>query len=341
MPTNRICDAKERRVIALLQKGHSGRAIAAELGIAESSVRNVKNRYRPREEYSRPIMETVEAVQAKLVQPKEPRIESFYSVVKPNVPVSDKPVRVLAIGDTHDDPGLDKARFRWFGKHAAEIRPDRIIQIGDFADFESASFHSPNDTTQGQHKPRISTDIASLDEAFEMFIEPMNAVGYEPPIDITGGNHENRLWRYEEANPETEGSFTGDFFEVLGKYGVNFHAYGEYVDLAGVKFVHAPFSVMGRPIGGMNAAATIGRQASSDIVFGHTHKGNVQMVPKLAGDKVTVIDLGCALPQGYIQPYAKHTLTGWTWSIWELTIQYGRIQGFNMIPMTELERRYA
>jgi hypothetical protein len=82
-------------------------------------------------------------------------------------------------------------------------------------------------------------------------------------------------------------------------------------------------------------------QAGCDILCGHTHRGNVTVLPHLGSDKITVIDLGCALPQGHIEPYAKHNLTGWTWGISELTIQHGSIQGYNFIPMSELERRYG
>ena len=41
-------------------------------------------------------------------------------------------MKELAIGDTHDAPDINKDRFRWIGKHIRKIKPDIVVQIGDF-----------------------------------------------------------------------------------------------------------------------------------------------------------------------------------------------------------------
>jgi hypothetical protein len=271
----------------------------------------------------------------------QPRPNPLYSAEPPATLASGDVIRVLAIGDVHDDPYLPKDRFAWFGKLAAETQPDRIVQIGDICDLESLSFHSGNETDSGRYKPRFMADMGSLDSALETMFEPMAKGNVQARFDLTNGNHENRIWRFEDSAPETAGMLQRDFASIVGRYGIQHHQYGKYVDIGGVKFTHSPFSVMGKPIGGMTATNTIARQASGDIVCGHTHKASVITAPRLGGEsKVTIIDLGCALPHGYVASYAKHTLTGWTWAVWMLTIQNGSIQGFNCIPMAELQRRF-
>lgn len=59
------------------------------------------------------------------------------------------------------------------------------------------------------------------------------------------------------------------------------------------------------------------------------------------GHHSTVLNLGCALPWGHVEPYMHHgATTGWWWGIYELLIQGGQITDFNAISMLELERRY-
>lgn len=65
-----------------------------------------------------------------------------------------KAVKVLAIGDCHDDPRLpDKTRFEWFGKCAADRKVDRIVQIGDWGSWDSVSRHEDRATIRGRALP--------------------------------------------------------------------------------------------------------------------------------------------------------------------------------------------
>lgn len=337
----------EQLVLRLFKQGLSGRQVARELDVPETTVRAIKKRATAEGlpcdvDFNDLAKSRYDHVVAGFQEAPMEKPEDFYSDNEPNVPASKAVTRVLAIGDAHDDLRVPKNRFTWFGKHAAEMQPDHIVQIGDIADLESLSFHSPNDTDKGKYKPRFLAEMKSLEHALDLMFTPMARRNVKARVDIPLGNHENRIWRYEDAFPETVGMLQGKLSETLTNYGIFAHQFGKYIDIAGVKFTHSPFSVMGKPVGGMNATATIARQASGDIVFGHTHKANVNTTPRIGGeDKVTVIDLGCALPQGFVAPYAKHTLTGWSWGIWELTIQGGSIQGYNFIPMAELERRYG
>ena len=46
-------------------------------------------------------------------------------------------MKIIAIGDTHDAPDVDKQRFRWFGKYIRKVKPDAVVQIGDFITLDS------------------------------------------------------------------------------------------------------------------------------------------------------------------------------------------------------------
>ena len=62
-------------------------------------------------------------------------------------------MKIIAIGDTHDAPDVDKTRFRWFGKYIRKVKPDAVVQIGDFITLDSCTHYIPDDT----YSARIET----------------------------------------------------------------------------------------------------------------------------------------------------------------------------------------
>ena len=98
---------------------------------------------------------------------------------------------------------------------------------------------------------------------------------------------------------------------------------------------------MGRPFGGENSENQIGQRTIFDVVKGHDHRRVSKVFPKLDERAITVISLGAALPDGHIERYAQHSLTGWSYGVYDLTIARGHIQKDGWIPMTELEERYG
>lgn len=327
---------------AVAQCGGNKTAAAALIGLTRASLRRRLELSLPEKPRFRVQARRDGSEAPHFADAPEPRPEPLYSPDAPHSPASSETIRVLAMGDAHDDPYLSKERFRWMGRYAAEMQPDRIVQIGDICDLESLSFHSANDTESGRYKPRFMADMESLDQALEKMFEPMAQGNVTARFDLTCGNHEHRIWRFEDSAPEVSGMLQADFAAKMAKHNIAWHKYGKYLDIGGVKFTHAPFSVMGRPIGGATAVQTIARQSVYDMVSGHSHKKQVITSPKLGDDhRVTVIDLGCSLPWGHVQSYAKHTTTGWWHGVFMLTIKDGRIQGHEAVPMFELQRRFA
>ena len=52
----------------------------------------------------------------------------------------------LVIGDSHDSPKISKERFYWIGRHAAFLKPDILIHIGDLSSLDSLCHFIPDDT---------------------------------------------------------------------------------------------------------------------------------------------------------------------------------------------------
>ncbi len=250
---------------------------------------------------------------------------------------SHKTVRVLAIGDAHDAPDLPKDRFAWMGQLANAEQPEYIVQIGDFGTFDSLNTHMPNDTLNGKLKPPFMRDVASLKEALAVF----NAqIKYQPKKHVTLGNHEHRAWKYEDTNPEVAGMLQHQITSTFEGAGWAWSEYGAWHFIEGVGFHHAPFHGGGQPMRQAPGMGALANKLTFDAVSGHTHQKQEATHAKY-GPAVTAVNLGCALPWGYIAHYARHSLQAWWWGCAIITIQNGRIIETQWHSMETLERKYG
>lgn len=111
--------------------------------------------------------------------------------------------RHFIIPDTQVKPGVPIDHFRWLGQAIAEYKPDRIIHLGDHWDMHSISTYSQKGS-KDKEGARVAEDVAAGNEALTILHEYSD--GYVPKSKhILRGNHEQRIERYVDANPELEG----------------------------------------------------------------------------------------------------------------------------------------
>lgn len=261
----------------------------------------------------------------------------------------------MAIGDLHDAPDLEKSRFTWLGKHLLATKPDYCISIGDWVTLDSLNTHIDNATLSGKYKPSWDEDMLSATKSLDAFVEPLWLYNdkqrqtkhkqYHPKFVITEGNHEWRAHSYGEKNPEVGTKLRDEMRGMFESYDFQYQPFKIPYTIGVTDFIHCPISIMGKPIGGENVASTAASKSINDIVFGHTHKRGTITKPKLGSFNqfVTAIDLGCAMPNGHIEDYAKHNTTGWSWGVYEILIseETGRIVSDKYTSMLELETLYA
>ena len=179
--------------------------------------------------------------------------------------MANKILKVLVIGDTHDSPHIpDKSRFGWFAKHIKKTKPDYVVQIGDFATFDSCTHYIRDDSyTAKIDKPIFMKDIESLDEAMEEF--QYHLKDFKIKKYLTLGNHERRMWRKEDSNPSFYGMCQKEFFGTCKKYDWEVVPYGKYLMLGGVGFIHAPINPMGKEYGGEASERQVANKSKIDI----------------------------------------------------------------------------
>lgn len=175
----------------------------------------------------------------------------------------------LYIPDSQVRPGVSLDYLEWIGKYIVRKRPDVIVHAGDFADMESlSSYDKGKRTAEGK---RVQEDIACAHEGMRRLLGPLWALQkaqegageavYRPRRVITLGNHEYRIDRHVDANPELHGFLSTDSL-LYKEFGWEVVPFLTPIIIDGVSYCHFfPNTMTGKPLGGsaMNMLKTIGR----------------------------------------------------------------------------------
>ena len=156
------------------------------------------------------------------------------------------------------------------------------------------------------------------------------------------GNHELRLYIYEDEHKDVVGGFSQQYETLFRKKGWGISEYGDFYFIKGVAFVHVPLNEMGREIGGkMAEASQVSNSATHDIVYGHSHRERSWRASKLGrGNYVKIVNVGTCMDYGHLENYAKNNANGWSYGVSQLLLADGHIQGHNFISMLELKEKY-
>lgn len=252
---------------------------------------------------------------------------------------SDYILTVLAIGDHHDAPGVDKARATWIGRFAADLQPDCIVSIGDWASLDSLSSHETPGSAKHAAMTTFSQDLESLEESLYAFHKglPLGSI----PTFITLGNHEDRAWRAANLDPKRCGDIPARLEQAFAQSRWETVEYGRHFTLGGVDFVHSGRSIMGKDLGGEHVERTIANKALRSTVVGHTHRRGMFNAPKIGSNQqISVINLGTSMPFGKVANYARLSQTGWSYGVYLLRIHRGVIISEKFWDMRELEEDY-
>ena len=188
----------------------------------------------------------------------------------------------LYIPDTQVKAGIDLSYLTWIGKYIVRKKPDVIVMGGDFADMPSlSSYDKGKKSAEGR---RVADDIAASKKGMYMMLEPLyrlqqleiatyGEVRYKPRMVLTLGNHEDRLTRYVNDNPELHGQLGIDSlgFEEFGWEVIPFLT---PIEIGGIYYIHYLQNVMtGKPLAGTaaNMLKTVGRS----FTMGHRQQLDV------------------------------------------------------------------
>ena len=160
------------------------------------------------------------------------------------------------IPDAQVTPDTPIDHLKWAGKYIAEIKPDVVINIGDFADMESlSSFDVGKKAAEGR---RIIKDFEAANRAMDVLMKPIHDnPNYNPELHFTLGNHEYRIQRAVESDAKLEGFLSMDSLNYKS-HGWQVHDFLTPVEVDGVWYAHYFANPMsGRPYGGANISTRL------------------------------------------------------------------------------------
>src|SRR5690606_16818607 len=108
----------------------------------------------------------------------------------------------LVVSDYHASPDHNNSRAVLLGKLVADLRPDVLVQLGDFGDMASLSSHD-----KGYKSTTYKKDVDSvLDAQDKLFHFVKKAKKGRPTTYWFDGNHEDRITRTVTIAPELGGA---------------------------------------------------------------------------------------------------------------------------------------
>lgn len=247
--------------------------------------------------------------------------------------------KILVIPDTQVKPGVETAYMRRIGQYIMSLddKPTHIVHIGDHWDMPSlSSYDKGKKSFEGR---RYKKDILSGNVAMDQFFEPIdvwnriNGDIYKPEFHFHFGNHEHRVNRAIELQPEFE--------DVIGLQDMSLsrwttHKFQAVNIINGVAFSHFfTTGVMGRPA---SSAKALINQKHMSCVMGHVQKVDIAYGDRPDGKKMTAIFAGTCYEhdEDYLGPQGNNCFRG----IWILNeVEDGDFQVMQ-VSLDFLKRRF-
>lgn len=224
----------------------------------------------------------------------------------------------MVLPDVQAKPGHDFTYLNSIGKYMVEKKPDTVICIGDFTDMPSlSSYDKGKKSFEGR---RYLADIQASHDAMEAFLGPLweynqkarrnKEKRYNPRMILTMGNHENRINRAVELQPELEGVLSTDALGYEIRYGWEVYPFLEVVHVDGVAYSHYFTSgVLGRPITSARALLTKKHQS---CVMGHVQTMDIATDYRADGTPILGLFSGCCYEhnEDYLGPQGNAHFRG-------------------------------
>lgn len=252
-------------------------------------------------------------------------------------------MRHLIIPDCQIRPGDNLDFLKAIGNCIVDLKPDTVINIGDFADMPSlSSYDVGKKSFEGR---RYLSDIEAARNGMESLLSPLwnynrkskknHEKQYNPRLVLTLGNHENRINKAVDNDAKLDGVLTINDLHY-DKYGWEVYKFLDVVVIDGVAYSHYFTSgVLGRPA--TSAAAQLTKKHMS-CVAGHQQGLQIATGHRADGKRLTSVIAGSCYEhdEDYLGPQGnKH----WRGILVLHEVQDGE---FDLMPLSlnYLKRKY-
>ena len=247
--------------------------------------------------------------------PTKPVPAFIKPITKIRVPSPPHGLRIAVFPDIQNEPGTPTEYLKWTGQYLAIKKPDVIVCLGDFTTFGSLGLHDAKGSLELEGR-RYQEEVDSAKAAMYQLLNPIAKVsGYDPYLEMTLGNHEQRVVRTVENDPKLEGTISLDDLEYE-KFGWRVYPFLQPIVIGGVAFCHYfPSGVMGRPITSAKALLT---KLHMSCVAGHQQGRDIAFSKRADGVDMTAIISGSFYQhaESYLSPFTNNHWRGF-WMLHE------------------------
>lgn len=257
---------------------------------------------------------------------------------------------LLIIPDCHSHPDYDNERFIWLGEYILDERPDTIVCLGDFADMPSLSSYDKG--TRSFEGRRYKRDVEASIDAQNKLFQAVNNYNtrqaknkkqqYNPRTVMLGGNHEEgRINKVTQMHPELHGTISIEDLKFSNAWD-EYIAYKDIGFVEGFAFSHYFVSgLMGRPIGGENAAKALLAKQGMSCIAGHSHLLDFAVRTRADGKKMMGLVGGCYVHPDMVEGWNANTAALWWNGVTMLKdVDNGWAEDVQFVSQATLEQKY-
>lgn len=202
----------------------------------------------------------------------------------------------LIIPDPHAHPEHNNDRADWLGRLILDLKPDVVVNLGDMWDFPSLSgYEKGKKSFWGR---AYAKDLEAGLDFDERLWNPIRRAKRKRPYSVfLEGNHEERMRRLLDVQPELEGTVSFNDLDLKRNYDEIVRYTGSTpgsVCIDGITYSHyAVTGVSGRPVGGEHPAYMLLTKQFQSVTTGHVHVFDHCVRSRMDGTKVNGLVAGC------------------------------------------------
>lgn len=203
----------------------------------------------------------------------------------------------LIIPDSHATPGHSNRRYDWLGHLINDVKPDVVIDIGDWFDMPSLNSYdkSAKKAWEGRSYAKdIEVGVEGQDRLLSVVRRQKRKL---PRFVRCLGNHEERILRAIDADPVLKGTVGLEDLQSK-EYLWEENKFLHPVEINGVHYSHYFVTgVSGKPIGGESTAKSVLQKNFKSSTQGHSHLLDWAVRTDANGNKLMGLTVGCYLEE--------------------------------------------
>lgn len=207
-------------------------------------------------------------------------------------------------------------------KFVRSMKPDKLILGGDFADISSLSTWETNKRGLLEGR-RYGKEIKRVNKE----LDGLSTKKYQPEITYLMGNHEDRVARYLEVNPELEGVIGLEENLHLEDRGILSVPVNKILKVGYLNMIHGWYTTLG------HARKTLIKMGGN-VIYGHVHRHQVECM-KVETSDTFMMAMSCGSLADLNPFYARNHPNDWTNSF--IYIEFRRDGTFNAYNINILD----